>query len=564
VKARLALVDQAGTSVAGAKAALRRWPLGTLGALPLAGRDLRVASAVTDAAGGTVTATRTLLVTGLGPMERGPDARNLDRAATALTGLAATLEAGVGRVGRAEPLLLTRGARAEFLDQGRQAAGTARAAGAGLRLAATMYGPAGSARWFLGFQNPAELRGTGGLLGQYGILESSPAGPRLTHVGAYEELDRAVRKPLPLTGELAARYTRFGTGRTWSAVNIPPDLPSVARTMSRFELAGTGRRLDGVVVLDPEAVAAVLAVAGPVTVDGTRLDARNVVGETLVEAYVRYADDNPRRKRFLEGVARETFDAARTTLKTAPLELLRGLGTAAAARHVQVWSADPGAAAGLARLGIDGSAHAPAEGDYLMPVGVNANGTKLDAFLHRTVRWDVRLAADGSAKADASVTLANRVPNRPLPRYIVGPYDRRYTARVQRQWQTLYVAGGYSFDRVTLDRRPAGAEALPELGATALSRYLEAKPGRSTTLAFGLTRDQGAATVVGGRLRYRLLVRPQAVVNPDRAELTVRPPAGWRPATLPGGWRAAADGLHWSGALTSEQRLEFWFAPIDQ
>ena len=90
---------------------------------------------------------------------------------------------GTGRVQAAEPFLLTRSARAEFLTTGGSAARTAGAAGQGLRLAAKLYGPAGATRWFLGFQNPAELRGTGGLIGQYGILESSPSGPRLVHTG---------------------------------------------------------------------------------------------------------------------------------------------------------------------------------------------------------------------------------------------------------------------------------------------------------------------------------------------------------------------------------------------
>jgi hypothetical protein len=563
VAARLALVEQAGAHVRRARATLAGFPLAQLGALPVVGRDVRVARAVASAAAATVDATEEV-VRQLGPLEdAGPDARRLRAASAAMAALAATLRAAAGQVRGTRPLLLAGEARRDFLAGADSGARTADAASQGLRLASGLYGRAGAARWLLGFQNPAELRGTGGLIGQYGVLESSPAGPRLVHVGAYLELDRRLagaKGSTPLSGPVARRYGRFGVNRTWSAVNIPPDLPTVGRLMAGMYKRTTGHRLDGVVLIDPLAVADVLAVSGPITVQGVHLDAGNVVTETLVRAYVRWSDDNLARKRFLDEVARATFAAARRTLERRPLQLVRGLGKAAAGRHLLLWPADGRARKALAGLGLSGSAAAPPSGDYLMPVGVNAAGNKLDTFLQRRLRWDVRLAPDGAAAASARLSLRNAVPGLDLPRYVVGPYDHRFEAGEQRQFQSLYVAGGYGFTSATENGRPVGAESQADVGATVLSRYVSIPAGRTTTLGFELRRRL-AAEVADGRLRYRLLVRPQPVVNPDRLEVVVRAPEGWQFTAVPRGFTVQGRVASWSGPLLDERSLEFVAIP---
>ena len=82
-----------------------------------------------------------------------------------------------------------------------------------------------------------------------------------------------------------------------------------------------------------------------------------------------------------------------------------------------------------------------------MPVGVNSGANKLDAFLHRSIRYRVRLQPDGSAKANASVTLRNDGPSSGLPRYVIGPDNADGRAGQNDQLHTLYVADAYGFTR---------------------------------------------------------------------------------------------------------------------
>ena len=452
---RLALVDQAETHTVAAQRRLGRLPLRLLGTLPIAGRDVRVARAVTTSATGTVRSTAKV-VAALQPIQAGPPTRaSILEASDALLDLHQTLEVDLERV-RATRALLAGGSRDRYLEAAGAASSTAKRAGQALRLAAGLYGPPGTARWFLAFQNPAELRGTGGLIGEYGILRVEPVGPRLVKVEHYQELELRTRRGVAVPRQVANRYGRFAVDRAWSSVNIPPDMPTVGLIISELYERTTGDRVDGVIAADPLAVAKVLEASGPIKVGGVQLTAENVAKETLVDAYVRYADDNAARRLYLKQLARATFQAFRTALAEHPVELMRGLADAARGRHVQVYARDPASQKALLGLGVGGSAAAPAEGNYLMAVGINAGGNRLDAFLHRTLDWRVRLAEDGGAKATATLTLKNQVPRSGLPRYVVGPYDERFKPRVNEQIQMLFVDGGYGFTQASVNGRLAG------------------------------------------------------------------------------------------------------------
>ena len=556
---RLGLIDQAEAHTAAARRRLVGWPLRPLGVLPLVGRDVRVARAVAAAATGTVKATRRV-VTALQPIQTRPPTRaTILKAADALLALHRTLEVDLEAVRATRPLVAA-SARDSYLGAAAAASGAAERAGQGLKLAATLYGPPGSARWFLAFQNPAELRGTGGLIGEYGILESSPAGPKLVTVAHYSGLNERTQEGVPLPKPVAARYERYGVQRDWTAVNIPPDLPTVGRIIAELYEQTTGDRIDGVVAADPLAVTEILRVAGPVQAGGVRLDAGNVAEETLVRAYIRYEADNAARRRFLEELARASFRAFRRGLATKPIELLRGLGAAARGRHVQVYVRDKAGQRVVLGLGLGGSAVAPSTGDYLMPVGINTGGNKLDAFLRRTVRWRVRLNPEGAAEAVAGFTLANDGPASGLPRYVIGPYDKRFRPGQNEQIATLYVAGGYGFTRASLDGRPAGAEAQADFGGLALTQHVGVQAGSTVTLGYRLARPAAAERLGDDRLRYRLLLRPQATVRPDQAKIAVEAPPGWRFVGLPPGARVDGATAAWSGAFDRERELVFELA----
>jgi Protein of unknown function (DUF4012) len=559
---RGALLDRAAGRIAAARGRLRAWQLGTLAAVPLAGRDVRVARAVADAAADAVAATREVAATVTRLQGRPPTGATLAGAAGALLSLHATLDRGAAGVRATRPLLATATARRAFLAAAGAASRTAAHAGDGLRLAARLWGPRGSARWFLALQNPAELRGTGGLIGQYGILEASPHGPTLATVAPYETLGDGQRNPVPLAADTASPFQQFPIDSAFWAVNMPPDLPTVGRLIVTLYQHVARVRVDGVIMADPLALAEILRRSGPIAAGGLRLDARNVARATMVDAYVRYAADNDARHRFLAEVAGRTFAVLRAEMATRPAELVHALGTAASGRHLQVFADDRAGEAALLGLGLGGSAAAPPQGDYLLPAGNNTGGNKVDAFLHRSIGYRVRLQPDGGARATVTIALRNASPAGGLPSYVIGPYDRRFRPGENDSYQTVYLAGGYGFTRATRDGRQVKAAAQDDLGALTLSQAVSIPPGRTATLGYELVRPAAVEILGHRRIRYQLLLRPQATVWPDQAEVSVAAPPGWRFAgAVGGGVRLARTTASWAGPLDRERTLVFDLTP---
>lgn len=554
---RLALLDQAAIHARVARLELRRGPLRVLALAPVVGRDVRVARAVADAAAETIQASR-LVAKAVEPLQRRPPTAGVIRqASSALLGLHATLDKGVREVRRAKPLLVSGDARDRFLAAGDPASTTALRAGEGLKLAASLWGPTGSSRYFLAFQNPAEQRGTGGLIGEYGVLEAGPTGPRLSHVASYGELDGRLlaRGGLDLSPDEQQRYEEFPIASSFWAVNVPADLPTVGARIVKLYARATGTRVDGVITVDPLALAEILRVSGPVTVGERQLDGDNIVDQTLVQAYVDHEGDQDARRRHLQAIARESAVAFGRALRTRPVDLVRGLAEAARRRHVQVYSADPAVQRGLLQLGIAGSATAPRQGDYLMPVSINTGGNKLDQFMQRRIRYRVNLQPDGSATATASVTLRNDGPSSGLPKYLIGPYNAEHRAGQNDQVQTLYVAGAYGFTAARVDGRPTAASSQAEFGGLALSQVVGVPSRSSVTLDYDLVRFDALEVLPGNRLRYQLLLRPQASVRPDQVGVSISAPSGWRFTSPSTGLRANGSTATWTGSLDQERVL---------
>jgi hypothetical protein len=556
---RLALLREANLHASRAQLELGRGPLRVLSYAPFLGRDVRLAQSVADSVSQTIRSSRQVTKSVDQLQRKPPSAQALHRAADDLRGLHEALDGGIREVRKARPLFVGRTERDEFLATASPASTTARRGGDGLKLAAALWGPSGSTRYFLAFQNPAELRGTGGLIGEYGILEATPDGPKFSHVASYGELDRSLQSAggIDPPAALQLRPEEFSIGSSFFTVNVPADLPTVGSMIVPLYQRATGARVDGVITVDPVALAEILRASGPIAVGEQHLDADNIVDETLIQAYVRYANDNEARRRYLQEIARESLVAFRRALALQPVELIKGLAVAARGRHLQVYSTNPDVQRTVADLGIGGSAAAPTQGDFLMPVGVNSGSNKLDAYLHRSIRYRVSLKPDGSANTNASVTLRNDGPSSGLPRYVIGPNDADGKAGQNDQLQTLYVADAYGFTGATLDGRRTAAASQAEFGSLGLSQLVTIPAQDSITTAYDLVRANALLALPGDRLRYQLTIRPQATIRPDKVAVSVSPPTGWRIVGSSDGLQLGRAKATWSGLLDQERVLTF-------
>lgn len=249
------------------------------------------------------------------------------------------------------------------------------------------YLMAGTVRIVNGRLEAAELRATSDLL-----LES----------GSVEIQDE----------DLAARWGWLDLAVDWRNLSASPRFPANAELAAAMWNELEGEAVDGVIVLDPISLAAILAATGPVEVDGRTIDATGVVRELLFEQYWE-PDVEVRRDRLKEiaTAALRTVDESATDLVT----LAKGLQDAASGRHLMVWSHHPGQQAAWETVGIDGTVAA----DSLSIAVVNRGANKLDSFLEvGAVVTSEPVGPD--RQVTVSITLENGA-QAGFPSYVLGP-----------------------------------------------------------------------------------------------------------------------------------------------
>lgn len=478
---------------------------GALSRVPLAGNSLRTAGGLADAAdvlarealpeldraAGQLALDRLRTrpdTVALGPIEQAHPAlarasAAVDRAVATVAGLPRSYVAGpVGR------------ARADFARQLDRISGTAADAARATRLAPAMLGRDGPRRYLLAILTNAEMRGSGGLLGGYGVLEADRGRLRLLKLGTNSELPDSPVPAIDLGADHVNRYRRFGGDSAWVNANMSPHFPYASRVwLALWARSHGGQRLDGTIAVDPVTLAGVLRVTGPVAVParGLTVGTDNVVALTERDAYARYTDSRLRDAVLLD-VARAVY-AKLTTARADNRALLSALASSAGTRHLQVASAHPAEQAVLEQVPLGGALPA-APGPYLEVLTQNAGGNKLDYYLRREVTY--RTGRDGDA--EVVVRLRNTAP-RGLPSYVVSRLDRPgakpTTPGQARTYLSVYAGVGAGLLGAALDGRPLAMESERELGHGVFSTFLDVDPGKVVELRLRIREPRSGVVV---------------------------------------------------------------------
>lgn len=391
--------------------------------------------------------------------------------------------------------------------------------------APAMLGADGARRYLLAFTNPAESRGTSGLMGNWNEVTITDGKIEVTATGRTAQLVDGLRENsvrLDMPDEFFARYSLDGAGekgtdaepKFWSNATMPPDMPSVGEVMSQMYKAATGRAVDGVFVIDPAGIAALLGATGnSVVVDG--LD-QPLNGDTIEQFLLldQYEFEESDREGVLASVTEQTVDAILSSSLPKPQQLIERLGPAALGGHVSIWAARDDEETFLRLVGVDNALpgftgpHGSADG--LAIVTNNENGNKIDSFLHRTVEYAAEYdSSSGEVSAVLTLTLRNDSPTSGYPDYVIGNLLDKPTGTNSMLLSVYSRLGATSFETdgqaFTMDRQA-------ELGWNVYTDYFVVPPGATQTVTIKLE-----GTVRPGE--YELIYRPQALPNADTLKL---------------------------------------------
>ncbi len=394
---------------------------------------------------------------------------------------------------------------------------SAQTADEAVRLAPALLGGSGTRTYLVSIVTPAESRGSGGLMANFGVLTASGGRIHLAGVGRGPDLDTRGVEPKHLSGpaDYLARYGKFDPAGTWENVTMSPDFPSVGQVMAQLYPQSGGTAIDGVVQLDPFALAQLLTLTGPVTVAGlpVTLNSDNAVSFLLRDEYTLISDPIM-RSNLLGTVAQVVFDRLTSGESAKPSNIAQGLSPVIATGDLALWMRDPREQAFVRRIGADAGLP-PVRGDSFGVIVQNAGGNKIDNYLHRTITYSTTVAAaTGNVRAHAVVALRNDAPTGGVPLYVIGNEIGRPTGT-----NTLYLSiySPLTLRGAQLDGKPFPLLAETELGRNVYSAYVEIPPGgtRTITLDFG-----GTISLRSGGFEFMYLA--QVLPNPDAVNWSTR------------------------------------------
>ena len=402
-----------------------------------------------------------------------------------------------------------------------------------VRAAPALLGADGPRHYLVAFLTPSENRGLGGLIGAYGELTVDHGRITLSRSGSISQLNAGVANGARhITGppSYLARYGGFDPQDNFQDLGYAPDLPTVSQVISQMYPQSGGDHIDGVLTLDPVALADLLNLTGPLDVPGLgRLTPANAAEELLQGQYDNLPPGTAQGARhdYLQDALRLAFTKLSSGTLPDPQALAQTLNPVVRQGHLQFWSLHPSDQAALRLLGVDGSFPAAGRGDLLAVTTQNAANNKIDAYLQRTINDRVRFdPSTGATTSTVTITLHNAAPSGGLPPIVLGSYPGSGLAPgTNRTWLSVYTP--FALVAARQGAAPVDVTAVPEFGVETYSTYVNVPPGGTVVITLDLAgRTQPGAV-------YTVTLHQQPMVRPDHDTVTVVPTGGWRAAAAP-------------------------------
>ena len=276
---------------------------------------------------------------------------------------------------------------------------------------------AGPRRYLVLAATNAEMRAGSGMFLAVGVATFADGAFVIGEMRPSAEYNLSTAVPLPPALEKLWGFTPLG--RDWRYLAMSPRFDANAPVAAEMWRAATGETVDGVLVVDPVTLQALLKAQGSVTAGDRTINSDDVVDYLLRGQYDAVGFDDPAqsdRRDQLSVVARAGVDTL--TSRTWDVQaLVRDLAHAGGGRHVLAWARDPLEQRTWEAAGIAGTL----QSDSLLPAVLNTGGNKLDPYLR--IRAELTLADRRDGGRDVTVTLRirNEAPGG-LPPYIGGPH----------------------------------------------------------------------------------------------------------------------------------------------
>jgi hypothetical protein len=364
-------------------------------------------------------------------------------------------------------------------------------------LGVTTTGTPGPRNYLILFQNPAELRSTGGIPGAVALVHTENGGMHMVEQASSPDFRRYPTPVLALPPETRNLYGDT-TGRMIQDINLTPDFTLTARLAQEMWRLNFGQQVDGVLSIDPVALSYLLGATGPITLPtGDILSSENAVQLLLSDVYKRYPDPIDQDNYFANAAAAVFQTVASGNAE--PRAMLEAFAKAGAENRVLVWSAHPDDQAILADTTLSGSL--PITDERATRFGIYLNDTtggKMGLYLDARIGVGrANCPVNFGLKYGVTLTLTNTAPPdaaTALPSYVTGGGNFGVVPGNVNTTVSVYGAPGMENALTTRDGVQVTFQPSTDSGHPVSVLPIDLAPGQSTQLYFtwlSLARTSG-------------------------------------------------------------------------
>ena len=276
-------------------------------------------------------------------------------------------------------------------------------------------------RYMIAFQNSAEARGTGGILGAFAIIDLNKSALTVVRTGSNAVLYSLKDVPVKVPAEFTKLYGK--NPAILQNSNLSPHFPYGAEIWMGLWKKQFGEQLDGVIAVDPSSLSYVLKATGPITLaSGEIITSENVVAETLQKAYKRYEKDNNARKQYLVDIMNAAASKI-TSGQFSKVEMVKGIKRGLIENRILLYSRDQEAQKELSTVRLGGFLSKDPNNEYRAVIQ-NIDASKLDYYLKRSVVVETK-SCKKTQQTQVRVRLTNTLKSGVgLPAYVLTRADK--------------------------------------------------------------------------------------------------------------------------------------------
>jgi len=348
-----------------------------------------------------------------------------------------------------------------------------------------MLGADGPRNELFVFQNNAELRARGGIVGALALVHTDDGAVNLTQQGSSSSFPHYAAPVVSLPLQTRGIYGDI-TGEYVQDATLTPKFPLSAKIVKQMWQREYGTQIDGVVSIDPVALAYLLKATGPVTLPtGDTLTSDNAVSFLLKDVYARYSVPAEQDAFFASAASAVFTKVAGGDFD--PAAMLSALGKAGDEHRVLLWSDHAAEQRVLAPTTLAGRLPTSTSHDTTIGVYLNdATGAKMDTYLHTTVQYaQATCRKDALPDYQVTVTLRSDAPAdaaTSLPEYVTGGGSFGVTPGNVKTNVSVYGPKGGSFVGATKDGEQFGLHPATDSGYPVALYPVELAPGQSETI----------------------------------------------------------------------------------